>query len=65
MIDERRGRERAIQAGVKVVGLLGILLAAKQKRLIPNVRSVLDELIHCGFWIRPQLYAEILNLAGE
>ncbi len=65
IIDERRGRNEAIQLGLQVSGLLGILLAAKRQRLIPLVQPVLDDLIAQGFWIREQLYAEVLQLAGE
>ncbi len=65
IVDERRGRERAIQTGVKVIGLLGIFLAAKKQGLISDVRPLLDDLIIHGFWVRPQLYQEVLSLAGE
>lgn len=65
IIDERRGRNEAIRAGLQVTGLLGILLAAKQRGLIPLVQPVLDDLIAQGFWIREQLYAEVLQLARE
>lgn len=65
IIDERRGRNEAIRLGVQVTGLLGILLAAKQQGLIPLVQPLLDDLIAQGFWIRAQLYAEVLQLAGE
>lgn len=65
LIDERRGRNEAIRAGLQVTGLLGVLLAAKQQRLIPLVQPVLDDLIAQGFWVREELYAEVLQLAGE
>lgn len=65
IIDERRGRNVAIQAGIRVIGLLGILQAAKQQGLIPRVQTVLDDLIANGFWVRNELYAEVLRLAGE
>ena len=65
IIDERQGRKKAIELGLRVTGLLGILLAAKQLGLIPTIRPLLDDLIANGFWIRQQLYAEILQLSGE
>ncbi|MEH2052061.1 DUF3368 domain-containing protein [Nostoc sp.] len=65
IIDERRGRNEAIQAGLQVTGLLGILLAAKQQGFVSQVQPILDDLIANGFWIREQLYAEVLLLAGE
>ena len=65
IIDERRGRNEAIRAGLRGTGLLGILLAAKQQYFIPLVQPILDDLIAQGFWVREQLYAEVLQLAGE
>lgn len=65
LIDERRGRQQAIQVGLKVTGLLGILLAAKQQGFIATIQPLLDALIVNGFWIRDELYREILRLASE
>ncbi|PSB28727.1 DUF3368 domain-containing protein [Stenomitos frigidus] len=65
LMDERRGRQQATQAGLKVTGLLGILLAAKQQGLVATIQPLLDALITNGFWIRDELYAETLRLAGE
>ncbi|MEE3719003.1 DUF3368 domain-containing protein [Tumidithrix elongata RA019] len=65
IIDERRGRKAAIASGVQVIGLLGILLAAKRQGLIGSVQLMLDELINRGFWVQTEVYEEILKLAGE
>ncbi len=65
IIDERRGRNEAIQLGIQVTGLLGILLAAKRQGLIPLLQPLLNDLTAQGFWIREELYAEVLQLAGE
>lgn len=65
LMDERRGRQQAMQAGLKVTGLLGVLLAAKQQSVIATVQPILDALIANGFWVRDELYAETLRLAGE
>ncbi|MEH2059665.1 MAG: DUF3368 domain-containing protein [Nostoc sp.] len=40
-------------------------IAAKQQGFVPQVQQILDDLIANGFWIREQLYAEVLLLAGE
>lgn len=66
LIDERKGRFVAGRMGVQFVGLLGILIEAKQRGLLPAVRPVLDDLKqNAGFWIRDQLYQHILQLTGE
>jgi uncharacterized protein len=65
IIDERRGRNQAIGLGLQVIGILGIVLAAKQQNLIPSVKPILDDLIVNGFWMRDDLSNEVLQLAGE
>ncbi|MEA5579229.1 DUF3368 domain-containing protein [Anabaena sp. UHCC 0451] len=65
IIDERKGRNEAMKSGLRVTGLLGILLAAKQQGFIFSLKPILDDLIANGFWIREQLYAEVLLMAGE
>jgi len=65
IVDERRGRKEAIRLGLRVTGILGILLAAKQQGLVSFIQPLLDDLIANGFWIQEELYAELLQLAGE
>ncbi|MBF2017609.1 MAG: DUF3368 domain-containing protein [Rivularia sp. T60_A2020_040] len=65
IVDERRGRKEAIKLGLRVTGILGILLAARQQGLVLRIQPLLDDLIANGFWIREELYAELLQLAGE
>lgn len=66
LIDELRGREIAENMGIKIVGLLGILLKAKASGLIPSIKPLLDQLINeAGFFIHERLYARILELANE
>ena len=47
------------------IGVLGILLASKQKGLIPSVRPILDGLVESRFRITPELYEWLLSEAGE
>lgn len=66
LMDERRGRRAANTHGIRVVGLLGVLLEAKQKHFIPQIKPVLDDLVHrAGFWVSEKLREETLLLAGE
>lgn len=66
LIDERRGQEVAAKNGVRTVGLLGSLIAAKHKGLIKAVRPLVDDLIAlAGFWIGSDLYEEVRKAAGE
>ncbi|MEQ8536598.1 MAG: DUF3368 domain-containing protein [Coleofasciculus sp. D1-CHI-01] len=66
LIDERLGRQEALRLGLSIIGILGILLVAKQRSLIPQVQPVMDALINeAGFRVSPQLYQRILALAQE
>jgi uncharacterized protein len=66
LIDERLGRQEALRLGLSIIGILGILLVAKQRSLIPKVQPVMDALINkAGFRVSTQLYQRILDLAQE
>ena len=66
LIDERLGRQEALQLGLSIIGILGILLVAKQRNLIPQVQPIMDNLINqAGFRVSPLLYQRILVLAQE
>lgn len=66
IIDERLGRQKALQLGISVIGVLGILIAAKQRNLIYTVKPLLHQLTEqTGFWLNSQLYREILQIVGE
>jgi predicted nucleic acid-binding protein len=66
LLDERRGRMIAKQQGVRVMGLLGVLLVAKRQGLLETVRPVLYDLrAVAGFWIDPELFTQVLESAGE
>lgn len=65
LLDERRGRLVAGRLGLRIVGLLGVLIDAKQTGLIPEIKPLLDELIRFGFRIGQELYERVLQAAGE
>ena len=66
LIDERKGRELAVSYNLKVTGLLGVLLQAKNQGQITAVKSLTDRLIQeAKFRINNQLYQSFLQLAGE
>ena len=66
LIDERLGRQEAVRLGISIIGILGVLLIAKQRSLIPQVQPVMDALSNqAGFRISPQLYQRVLTLAKE
>jgi len=66
LLDERRARQAARNRGLNVVGLIGVLLEAKHKNLLPAIKPVLDDLASkAGFWISSELYKQTLRLAQE
>lgn len=48
-----------------MIGTLGILLAAKRRALIPDIREPIDTLRRGGFRVANDLYDDILRKAGE
>ena len=66
LMDERLGRSVAKQVGLKVTGVIGILLEAKEKKLIDEVRPILNSLrTEAGFRIAKSLYEQTLRIAQE
>jgi uncharacterized protein len=65
LMDERRGRRRAQQSNLSVLGTLGILLRGHQLGLVHRVQPLLDHLRQLPFYMSESLYAEILHRAGE
>ena len=56
LIDEHWARKIAEYKGLRYTGTLGILLKAKKKGLIKELKSLLNELLKRGFWIGTELY---------
>lgn len=65
IMDDAQAREEAKSRNLDVVGVVGLLLRAKQHGLIPQVKPLLDRLRISGFRIGEQLYLDALTLAGE
>jgi predicted nucleic acid-binding protein len=66
LIDEKVGREVATRLGVRTVGILGILVEARDQKLISSVKVLLDRLeSEANFWISSDLRLRVLQLAGE
>jgi predicted nucleic acid-binding protein len=66
LIDERKGRQLAQQAGVPVLGLVGVILIAKRTRLISSASTLLDEIEReAGFYLTEELKQAALRSVGE
>ena len=65
VLDDLDARRLAHRLGLRVVGTLGLLLAARLRGEIPSLRAEIERLRHGGFRAAPALVAEILRSAGE
>lgn len=65
VLDDATARQMAEHEGCRVVGLLGLLIAGKQRGLLAAVKPLLDALRRNGFFIGDDLYATILRHASE
>jgi predicted nucleic acid-binding protein len=55
-MDERLGRSAARNLGLKVVGLIGVLIEARKQGLITNAGEIMERLSNeAGFWISAEL----------
>ena len=61
VIDDARARTAAISAGYRVVGLAGILLLAKQRNLIEELKPLFDELVTKNFRLSERIKQTILE----
>lgn len=66
LIDERPAREAAAKLGLRVSGLLGVLIRARQNGLIDSVKPLLLRLQdEAEFWLGQELIDQVLRAVGE
>lgn len=66
LMDERLGRESARHLELRCIGLIGSLIEAKRKKLIPAIKPYLDVLRDmAGFRISDALCVRVLRDEGE
>lgn len=65
IIDERLGTQIAKDRGLDTIGLLGLLIKAKEKSIVANIKPILEELENVGFWMGKSLKTRILEIVNE
>jgi len=65
IIDDFKGRALAKELGIKVTGTIGIIISAKNKKLIPIIKPILEKIKETNFYISKALENEALSLAEE
>lgn len=65
LIDERKGRAIAVKRNINITGSAAILIKAKQEKLIPKVKPLIDQLTEHGYRLSDNLINKVLEIAGE
>lgn len=65
LMDDKAGRNVAKRLDLAVIGTAGVLVLAKRKGVIDTVRPALDTLIAGGYFLGPDVVAQVLRAAGE
>lgn len=66
IIDEYEGRKIATQLKLQITGVGGILVRAKLRNFVPEVKPLLDKMLSdANFYLSEKVYNEILKQANE
>ena len=65
LLDERQGRLSAQALGLRLIGTVGVLIAAKDRGHIPLLAPLLVELQRSGLWLSQPLIDRVLAAVGE
>lgn len=65
IIDEKLGRTVATKLQIKIIGSAGILLLAKQRKIISAIKPVLSQLKSENYYFADHLVNKILTMAKE
>lgn len=65
VMDDADGRRVARGLGLRVTGVLGVLVEAKCRGLLSEIKPVLDALSDEGFWLSESLRRAVLDAVGE
>ncbi|NUQ23829.1 MAG: DUF3368 domain-containing protein [Saprospiraceae bacterium] len=65
IIDEKKGRKKAEELGIEIIGSLGILIIAKKKGVINSVKEILSLIDRTNFRISEAVREKILKETGE
>jgi predicted nucleic acid-binding protein len=65
IMDERSGYKIAQKKGLPVIGTLTVLLMAKKRGMIKEVKPVLNQMIQKGRWYSKYVYDYFLKSIGE
>lgn len=64
-MDDKAGRSLAANAGVPVIGTVGVLVLAKRKGLVQKVMPLLGTLGSSGYFLSKEIIDAALAASGE
>lgn len=65
ILDEKKARNIARRLNLKVTGLIGILLKAKEEKIIQSVKAIIEQLETVNFRISQEIKSKALQLSNE
>ena len=65
LIDEKFGRKIAQEKGIKITGTIGVLLKAKKRGIVKEVKPLIYELIEKGNYYKESFVKLVLKHSGE
>lgn len=66
LVDDSDGRTAAMRHGIPIMGLLGVLIRAKEKGLVERISGWIEELrLNTSFRMSDELVLRVLKDAGE
>jgi predicted nucleic acid-binding protein len=65
VLDDADGRRLARDQGIALLGSAGVLVLAKERGVIRQVRPLLDDLRAAGLYLSDAAYRDVLTLANE
>ena len=65
LMDERAGRSVCASLGLPVIGTAGLIVLAKERKLVTAAKPEFERLHGAGFWLAPQVVRMCLLRCGE
>ena len=65
IIDEKKGRAIAKKLGIKIVGILGVMIKAKETGVVDQIKPLIENLEKVDFRMSARLKARILKRVEE
>jgi len=65
IMDDTEGRRVARSLGLSLTGLLGVLVEAKVRGMIREIKPLLAQMVDAGFWLNDEMLRRVLESVGE